>query len=75
MVSLEFTKSYGLYPSQGTLQVPTLLDPFTHHCQRGRNNSQHCWPNNILSSCVRFHVALGERSALDDLRSHHAAEN
>ena len=75
MVSLEFTNSYGLYPSQGTLQVPTLLDPFTHHYQRGRNNSQHCWPNNILSSCVRFHVALGERSALDDLRSHHAAEN
>ena len=21
-----------------------LLYPFTHHCQRGRNNSQHCWP-------------------------------
>ena len=25
MVSFEFTKSYGLYPSHNALQVPTLL--------------------------------------------------
>ena len=75
MVSLELTNSYGLYPSHDTLQVPTLLDPFTHHCQHGRNNSQHYWPRNIGSSCVRFHVALGERSALDDLRSHQSRIN
>ena len=30
-----------------------LLHPFAHHCQHGRNNSQHCWPNNVGSCCVR----------------------
>ena len=30
-----------------------LLHPFAHHCQHGRNNSQHYWPNNVGSCCVR----------------------
>ena len=29
-----------------------LLHPLAHHCQHGRNNSQHCWPNNVGSCCV-----------------------
>ena len=29
-----------------------LLHPFAHHCQHRRNNSQHCWPNNVWSCCV-----------------------
>ena len=36
-----------------------LLHPFAHHCQHGRNNSQHCWRNNVESYCVRLHAALG----------------
>ena len=36
-----------------------LLHPFAHHCQHGRNNSQHCWRNNVGSYCVRLHAALG----------------
>ena len=36
-----------------------LLHPFAHHCQHGRNNSQHCWRNNVGSCCVRLHTALG----------------
>ena len=24
-----------------------LLHPFAHHCQHARNNSQHCWRNNV----------------------------
>ena len=35
-----------------------LLHPFAHHCQRGRNNSQHCWRNNVGSCWVRLHAAL-----------------
>ena len=35
-----------------------LLHPFAQHCQHGRNNSQHCWPNNVGSFCVRLHVSL-----------------
>ena len=34
-----------------------LLHPFAHHCQHACNNSQHCWPNNVGSFCVRLHVA------------------
>ena len=30
-----------------------LLHPFANHCQHGRNNSQHCWPHNVGSFCVR----------------------
>ena len=35
-----------------------LLHPFAQHCRHGRNNSQHCWPNNVGSFCVRLHVSL-----------------
>ena len=54
-------KHYGLYPPHDALHVPTLLGvvaPFAHHCQHGRNNSQHGWPNNIGSCCVCLHVAF-----------------
>ena len=30
---------------------------FVHYCQHGRNNSQHCWANNVGSCCLRLHVA------------------
>ena len=33
-----------------------LLHPFAHHCQHGRNNSQHRWTNNVGSYCVRLHT-------------------
>ena len=36
-----------------------LLHPFAHHCQHARNNSQHCWRNNVGSCCARLHAALG----------------
>ena len=29
-----------------------------HHCQRGRNNSQHSRANRVGSCCFRLHVAL-----------------
>ena len=35
-----------------------LLHLFAHHCQHARNNSQHCWRNNVGSCCVRLHAAL-----------------
>ena len=35
-----------------------LLHPFAHHCQYARNNSQHCWRNNVRSCCVRLHATL-----------------
>ena len=35
-----------------------LLHPFAHHCQHARNNSQHCWRNNVWSCCVRLLAAL-----------------
>ena len=56
-----FTKTYGLYPSHDALQVPTLLGvvaTFADHCQHARNNSQHCWRNNVGSCCVCLHAAL-----------------
>ena len=34
-----------------------LLHPFAHHCQHARNNSQHCWRNNVESCGVRLHAA------------------
>ena len=48
-----------------TQQLPTLLaqhcwellHPFAHHCQHARNNSQHCWRNNVGSCCVRLFAA------------------
>ena len=33
-----------------------LLHPFAHHNQHGRNNSQHCWCNNVGSCCIRLHT-------------------
>ena len=45
------TKTFGLYPSQ-------LLHPFAHHCQHTRNNSQHCWRNNVGSCCVQTDATL-----------------
>ena len=35
-----------------------LLHPFAHHCQHGRNNSQHCWPNSVGGCRIRLRVAL-----------------
>ena len=35
-----------------------LLHPFAHHCQHARNNSQHCWRNNVGSCCICLHAAL-----------------
>ena len=35
-----------------------LLHPFADHYQHARNNSQHCWHNNVGSCCVRLHAAL-----------------
>ena len=43
--------------SAGPDIVGTLLHPFVHHCQHARNNSQHCWRNNVGSCCVRLHAA------------------
>ena len=34
-----------------------LLHPLAHHCQHRRNKSQHCWPNNVGSCCVRLYIA------------------
>ena len=34
-----------------------LLHPFAHHCQHARNNSQHCWCNNVGSCCARLHAS------------------
>ena len=60
--------SHGLQRLRGCI-LPTmhrrsqtcweLLLPFAHHCQYARNNSQHCWPNNVGSCCARLHAALG----------------
>ena len=41
-----------------------LLHPFAHHCPHARNNSQHCWPNNVWSCCVRLHAALRNKMHL-----------
>ena len=40
--------------------------PFAHNCQHGRNNSHHCWPNNVGSCYIRLHVALRNLSNNDD---------
>ena len=55
------TKNYGLYSSHDALQFPNLLEllhPFAHHYQHVRDNSQHCWRNNIGSCCARLHATL-----------------
>ena len=33
-----------------------VLHPFVHHCQHARNNSQHCWRNNVGSCCIRLYT-------------------
>ena len=38
-----------------------LLYPFADHCQHARNNSHHCWHNNVGSCCVRLQAALGAK--------------
>ena len=56
-----FTKTYGLYPSNDTLQVPTLLEVVASVCTplpTGRQQlptllRQQCW-----ELCVRLHAAL-----------------
>ena len=35
-----------------------LLYPFAHHCQHGRNNSEHCWRSNVGSCCTRLHTTV-----------------
>ena len=41
-----------------------LFHPFAHHCQHARNNSQHCWRNNLVSCCAHFLTALGIRDMI-----------
>ena len=41
-----------------------LLHPFAHQCQHARNNSQHCWPNNVGSCCFRLNAALRNKMHL-----------
>ena len=60
LVSLEFTKSYGLHPSHNALQVQhcwELLHLFGHHCQHRCNNSQHCWAVGSCWGPLDIHVA------------------
>ena len=64
---LSWSPTHGLQTLMGCI-LPTmhcrsqycweLLHPLAHHCQHGRNNSQHHWPNNVGSCCVNLHVAL-----------------
>ena len=55
------TRTQQLPASLGQ-QCWELLRPFAHHCQHGRNNSQHSWSNNAGSYCVRLRVAYHESS-------------
>ena len=34
-----------------------LLHPFADYCQHARNNSKHCWRNNVGNCCVPLHTA------------------
>ena len=38
-----------------------LLHPFADHCPHARNNSQHCWRNNVGSCGIRLHAAYRKR--------------
>ena len=38
-----------------------LLHPLADHCQHARNNSQHCWRNNVGSCGIRLHAACRKR--------------
>ena len=42
----------------GSIIVGSSCILFAHYCQHARNNSQHCWRNNVGSCCVRLHAAL-----------------
>ena len=33
-----------------------MLHPFADYCLHARNNSQHCWRNNVGNCCVRLHT-------------------
>ena len=60
------TKTYKLYSSHDALQVSNLLEllhPFAHHCPHARNNSQHCWRNNVGSCCACLHAVLFIKSS------------
>ena len=35
-----------------------MLCPFANPVANVSNSSQHCWPNNVRSCCIRSHVAL-----------------
>ena len=55
------TKPYGLYFSHNALQVLNLLGVVVSVCTplpTGRNNSQHCWHNNVGSCRARLHAVL-----------------
>ena len=55
------TKTYGLYFSHESLQVLNLLGVVVCVCTplpTGRNNSQHCWHNNVGSCRARLHAVL-----------------
>ena len=55
-----FTKAYGLlFPTMycRSQHCWELLHPLAHHCQHGRNDSQHCWRNSV-GSCFRLHLTL-----------------
>ena len=57
-----FTKTYRVvsFPRRtaGSIIVGSSCIRFAHYCQHARNNSQHCWRNNVGSCCVRLHTAL-----------------
>ena len=66
------TKTCRLYSSHNALQVPNLLGnvaSVSHHCQHARNNSQHCWRNNVGSCCARLHAALATCEQTQQLRT------
>ena len=52
------THAHYAWMHYGSQTCWELLHPFAHHCQHARNNSQHCWRNNVRSCCVRLHAAL-----------------
>ena len=37
-----------------------MLCPFANPVANVSNSSQHCWPNNVRSCCIRSHVALNQ---------------
>ena len=59
IVSLEFTKSYGLYPSHDALQVPTLLGAVASVCVPLLTRTQHLQFGKMLRSFARSLRLLG----------------